>query len=73
MSRGQGFHTYDNVQNEFLVSYVKPMRGAVNDGTGETPVSYPLRFSFGLQQQTFYDFPGGGRTTVLPVIRLTLF
>jgi len=73
MSRGQGFHAYDNVQNEFLVSYVKPMKGAVNDGTGETPVSYPLRFSFGLQQQTFYDFPGGGRTTVLPVVRLTLF
>ena len=29
---------------------------------GEVPVSYPMRFSFGVQQQTFYDFPGSSRT-----------
>jgi hypothetical protein len=32
-----------------------------------------LRFSVGLEQQTFYDFPGQGRSTFLPIIRLTLF
>jgi hypothetical protein len=36
-------------------------------------VSYPLRFSVGVQTQTFYDFPGHGRTDVLPVIRLNFF
>jgi hypothetical protein len=66
-------HTYDNVQNEFTVSYVKGWRGALNDGTGTTSVSYPLRFSVGIQQQTFYSFPGQGRSTFLPIIRLTLF
>jgi tetratricopeptide (TPR) repeat protein len=73
LSRGEGMHTYDNVQNEFTVSYVKGWRGALNDGTGTTSVSYPLRFSVGIQQQTFYSFPGQGRSTFLPIIRLTLF
>ena len=72
LSRGEGFHAYDNIQNQFMVSYVKPMHGSLNDGLG-TEVSYPLRFSFGIQTQTFYDFPGHGRTDVLPVIRLNLF
>ena len=26
LSRGAGFHLYDNVQGEFLVSYVKPVQ-----------------------------------------------
>lgn len=73
LSRGAGYHAYDNAQSEFLVSYVRPIRGSVRDGFGEVPVSYPMRFSFGVQQQTFYDFPGSGRTTVLPIVHFTLF
>jgi hypothetical protein len=72
LSRGQGFHAYDNVQDQFLVSYVRGMHRSVNDGLG-TEATYPLRFSFGIQTQTFYDFPGHSRTDVLPVIRLNLF
>jgi len=73
LSRGEGFHSYDNAQSEFLVSYVRPIRGSVKDGTLETPVSYPIRFSLGLQQQTFYNFAGSTRTTLLPVVHFTLF
>jgi len=73
ISRGSGFHAYDNVQSQFLVSYVRPLRGRVKDGSMETPVSFPLRFSIGLQQQSFYNFPGSSRNTVLPVVHLTLF
>ena len=73
VSRGSGFHAYDNVQSQFLVSYVRPLRGSVRDGMGETPVSFPLRFSLGVEQQTFYDFPGSSRSTVLPVVHITLF
>jgi hypothetical protein len=41
---------------------------------GEVPVSYPMRFSIGIQQQTFYDFPGSsGKTTLLPIVHFTLF
>ena len=71
-SRGEGFHAYDNFQNQFMISYVKPMHGSLNDGLG-TEVSYPLRFSFGVHTQTFYDFPGHSRTDILPVIRLNFF
>jgi hypothetical protein len=43
------------------------------DGVESASVSYPMRFSFGLEQQTFYDFPGHTRTAVVPVLRFTLF
>ena len=73
-SRGEGDHFYDNVNNAFLVSYVRPIERVLSNGVTETPVSYPLRLSFGLQQQSFYNFTGTGSTTnVLPVIRLSVF
>ena len=72
-SKGEGFHAYDNVNNQFLVSYVRAVQRPLNDGLGDVPVTYPLRFSFGLQQQTFYNFTGGNSTKVLPIVRLTLF
>jgi hypothetical protein len=70
LSRGEGYHTYDNTQSGFLVSYVKPLRGALRDGGEEVPVAYPLRLSFGIQQQTFYNFAGNASSTFRPVIRL---
>ena len=73
LSRGAGYHAYDNVQSELLVSYVRPLHGNLKAGGGEVPVAFPMRFSFGLQQQTFYDFPGSSKTTVLPVVHFTLF
>ncbi len=73
VSRGSGFHTYDNVQSQFLVSYIRPIHGSVRDGAGETPVHFPIRFSIGVQQQSFYNFPGSTRNTILPVVHLTLF
>jgi len=73
LSRGEGFHTYDNAQSEFMISYLKPVRRSFDDGSGSVPVSYPSRFSFGLQQQTFYNFGGQVKTTLLPVVRLNLF
>jgi tetratricopeptide (TPR) repeat protein len=72
-SQGMGYHAYDNFNNGILLSYMHPLRGAVNDGTESLPVAYPLRFSFGVEQQTFYDFPGHSRISVVPVIKLTLF
>jgi len=73
LSRGSGYHAYDNAQSELMLSYVRPLRGSVRDGDGEVPVSYPMRFSVGFQQQTFYDFPGASRSTWLPVVHFTLF
>jgi hypothetical protein len=74
LSRGSGFHAYDNAQSEFVLSYVRPVHGSLKDGVGEVPVSYPMRFSIGVQQQTFYNFTGSGKTTtVLPIVHFTLF
>ncbi|HLQ51210.1 MAG TPA: tetratricopeptide repeat protein [Terriglobales bacterium] len=72
-ARGQGFHSYDNVQGEFLISYSKPVHRNMNDGTGEIPIDYPLRFSVGIEQQKFFNFAGRGQTFFRPVVRLTLF
>lgn len=73
LSRGEGFHAYDNAQSEFLISYVRPVRGRFEDGKSDLAVAYPFRISFGLQQQSFYNFPGQSSTTLLPVVRFTLF
>ena len=56
-----------------MVDYVKGLRRVMSDGMGNVPVNYPLRISFGIQQQNFYDFTGRNRNTILPVIRLNLF
>jgi tetratricopeptide (TPR) repeat protein len=73
LSRGAGYHAYDNAQGQLLLSYTRSMRGTLKDGTGDIPVSYPIRFSVGVEQQTFYNFPGSTRTTLLPVVHLSLF
>jgi hypothetical protein len=52
---------------------MRPVQGSLKDGSADVPVSYPIRLSFGVQQQTFYDFAGSSRTTLLPVVRFTLF
>jgi hypothetical protein len=73
-SRGEGFHDYDNMQSGFLISYVKPLHRTLEDGAaGRLPVEYPLRFSFGIQQDQFFNFAGRGQAIYRPVVRLTLF
>ena len=72
-ARGAGFHSYDNTQSGILISYSKPLHRTTNDGLGEVPIEYPLRFSFGFEHQQFLDFAGRGQAIFRPVIRLTLF
>jgi len=72
-SRGEGFHSYDNVTSRFLISYMHETQATRRDGVESASVSYPMRFSFGLEQQTFYDFPGHTHTAIVPVVRFTLF
>jgi hypothetical protein len=72
-ARGAGFHSYDNTQSGILISYSKPLHRTTHDGLGEVPIEYPLRFSFGFEQQTFFNFAGRGKAIYRPVVRLTLF
>ena len=72
LSRGSGYHAYDNAQSEFLVSYTRPLHGGSTDAPGgET--AHPFRLSFGVQQQTFYNFAGSSKTTLLPIVHFNLF
>jgi tetratricopeptide (TPR) repeat protein len=73
LSRGEGYHVYDNTQSEVLVSYVHPVRRSLEDGSGRTEVNYPFRFAVGVQQQSFYNFNGQNQRTILPIVRFTLF
>jgi hypothetical protein len=72
-SRGQGFHSYDNVQNSFFISYTKPIRRSMKDVGGPVPVEYPLRFSFGIETADYFNFTGQGQTILRPMVRLTVF
>jgi tetratricopeptide (TPR) repeat protein len=72
-SRGESFHAYDTVDAGVLVSYLRETRAMRRDGVATTSVSYPMRFSFGVQQQTFYDFPGHSHVSIVPVVKFTLF
>ncbi|HLH09302.1 MAG TPA: tetratricopeptide repeat protein [Terriglobales bacterium] len=71
--KGMGYGIYDNVQSGFLISYLKPIRRSIDDGTGPIPVDYPLRISAGFQLQDFYGFTGQRQAMYMPVFRLTLF
>ncbi len=74
LTRGEGFHLYDNVQTGFLISYMRPLRRSISDGSGLLSVDYPLRFSVGLQQQSFYSYTGTGSTIALrPVVKISIF
>jgi tetratricopeptide (TPR) repeat protein len=65
-SSGRGFHAYDNVTSSFILSYTHE-RGVGRSLNSETAsLAPPLRFSFGLAQQSFYDFPGQKRIQVVP-------
>jgi tetratricopeptide (TPR) repeat protein len=68
-SSGRSFHAYDSVASSFVLSYTRE-RGVGWKGS-EAALPVPLRFSVGLEQQSFYDFPGQGHTQVLPVVHLT--
>jgi len=69
-SSGRGFHAYDNVTSSTLISYTRE-RGWGWGADSETALAHPLRFSFGLEQQSFYAFPGSGRTQVVPAAQFS--
>jgi len=72
-SRNMGFHSYDAVQSGFSVSYAMPFRRTLRENGKQLPVHYPIRFSAGLQQESFFNFTNGKNQTFRPFIRLSLF
>ena len=72
-SSTRGFHVYDATQNGFSVSYARPFRRRMNEASGPVTYAYPLRFSAGLQQETFFNFSGGKNTQLRPYFSITVF
>ena len=70
-SSGRSFHAYDNVTSSFMLSYTRERGWGKSAGTETASAAYPMRFSFGLAQQSFYDFPGQGRTQVVPAFQFS--
>jgi hypothetical protein len=69
----RGFHLYDAVQNGFAVSYAMPFHRGFQDEGREVPLQYPIRFSAGLQQETFFNFPGEHTQQFRPYFSINLF
>jgi hypothetical protein len=61
------------VQNGFAVSYAMPFHRRFQDEGREVPLQYPIRFSAGMQQETFFNFPGEHTQQFRPYFSISLF
>jgi tetratricopeptide (TPR) repeat protein len=70
----RSFHVYDAVQSGFAVSYAMPIRRVFREeGGNELPLQYPIRFSAGMQQESFFNFPGTNTQQYRPYFSISLF
>jgi predicted Zn-dependent protease len=72
-SNTRGFHVYDVIQSGLTVSYGIPFHREFRDETGDVVLQYPIRFSAGVQQETFFNFTGGQNQQFRPFVSITLF
>jgi tetratricopeptide (TPR) repeat protein len=69
----RGFHVYDMTQNGASVSYTRPLSRSFDAATGEVHLKYPIRFSVGLQEETFPNFSSGSNQQFKPYFSINLF
>lgn len=72
-SSTRSFHAYDAIQNGFSISYARPFHRKFKDDSGAVLLEYPIRFSAGIQQETFFNFTGGQNQQFRPYVRISLF
>jgi tetratricopeptide (TPR) repeat protein len=72
-SSTRSFHVYDATENSFSVSYAKPFRHGFNDRAGSVTLRYPIRFSAGIQQESFFNFPGSRSEQFRPYVQVSIF
>jgi predicted Zn-dependent protease len=72
-SSTRSFHVYDAIQNGFSVSYSRPFHRKFNDDSGTVVLAYPIRFSAGMQDETFVNFKGGQNQQFRPYVQISLF
>ncbi len=69
----RSFHAYDATQNGISISYTKALHHTIHDESGEVDAQYPLRFSAGFQQESFFNFTSGQNQQFLPYVSITIF
>ncbi len=72
-SSTRGFHVYDAIQSGIALSYAKPFRRKYNDDRGPVLLKYPIRFSAGIQQETFMNFSATQNEQFRPYIEIGVF
>ncbi len=72
-SSTRSFHVYDAIQNGFSISYAKPFGHKFNDDAGPLTLKYPIRFSAGIQQESFFNFPGSHSEQFRPYVQISVF
>ena len=72
-SSTRSFHVYDALQNSFSISYARPFRRRFKDDSGSLVLEYPIRFSVGIQEESFANFSGGQSQQFKPYVRISLF
>jgi len=60
------------VQSGISVSYAMPIRRKYSDESGPVTLAYPIRFSGGLQTETFFNF-SNGQHQLRPYIEISIF
>jgi len=71
--RNMSFHDYDAIQGGFAVSYALPLSRTYKDESGQMVLRYPIRFSAGMQQESFFNFPGSNSQQFRPYVSITIF
>ena len=72
-SSTRGFHDYDAVQSGFTASYAVPFHRGFKEETGEVSLQYPIRFAGGIQQESFFNFPGPKSQQFRPFFNISFF
>jgi len=72
-SSTRSFHIYDAIQNGFSISYIRPFHRSFKSDSGPVVLKYPVRFSAGLQEETFFNFAGGQNQQFKPYVHISLF
>ena len=72
-SSTRSFHVYDAIQNGASVSYAMPFQRKFSDDSGSLTLKYPIRFSAGIQQETFFNFTGGKNQQFRPYVQISIF
>jgi len=72
-SSTRGFHVYDAIQNSVAISYARPFQRKFSGESGPLDLKYPIRFSAGIQQETFMNFSATHNEQFRPYIEISVF